>query len=83
MIRLGRVLHISSSKNIIVKVESMPQIGEMVVDENLKPIGEIFDIFGPVSSPYVAVKPKISKPDVLVGNALYVLPSKKGRKRGR
>jgi len=27
----------------------------------------------------VAVKPKIIKPDVLVGKVLYVLPSKKGR----
>jgi len=79
LIRLGRVLHVSSSKNIIIKVENMPRIGETVVDENLKPIGEIFDIFGPVSSPYVSVRPKIAKPDLLVGKVLYVLPSKKGR----
>ncbi|MEM1589506.1 MAG: Gar1/Naf1 family protein [Candidatus Bathyarchaeia archaeon] len=80
LIRLGCVLHVSSSKNIIVKVENVPRLGETVVDENLKPVGEVFDIFGPVSSPYVAVKSKIAKPGVLVGKALYVLPSKKGRK---
>ncbi len=79
LIRLGRVLHVSSNKNIIVKVENTPKMGETVVDENLKHVGEVFDIFGPVSSPYVAVKPKIIKPDVLVGKVLYVLPSKKGR----
>lgn len=77
MIRLGRVLHISSSKNIIVKVENTPKIGETVVDESLRPVGEVFDIFGPVSSPYVAVKPKISKFSALVGKTLYVLPSKR------
>lgn len=77
MIRLGQVLHISSSKNIIVKIENTPKIGETVVDENLKTVGEIFDIFGPVSSPYAAVKPKISKLEVLVNKVLYVLPSKK------
>jgi len=77
LIRLGRVLHISSSKNIIVKVENTPKIGETVVDERLKPIGEVFDIFGPVSSPYAAVKPRISKLDVLVGKFLYVFPSKR------
>jgi RNA-binding protein len=80
LIRLGRVLHVSSNKNIIVKAENTPKMGEMVVDENLKPIGEVFDIFGPVSSPYVAVKPKTMKTDVLVGKVLYVLPSKKGRR---
>jgi RNA-binding protein len=79
LIRLGRVLHVSSNRNIIIKVENTPKMGETVVDENLKPVGEVFDIFGPVSSPYVAVKPKIIKPDVLVGKVLYALPSKKGR----
>jgi RNA-binding protein len=81
LIRLGRVLHISPSKNVIVKVENTPKIGETVVDENLRQIGEVFDIFGPVSSPYVAVKPKIAKPEVLVNRVLYVLPSKKGKER--
>ncbi|MEM1565605.1 MAG: Gar1/Naf1 family protein [Candidatus Bathyarchaeia archaeon] len=77
MIRLGRVLHISPNRNIIVKAENLPRLGETVVDENLKPIGEIFDIFGPVSSPYVAVKPKISKPESLMDRMVYILPLKK------
>ena len=81
MIRLGLVLHISLSKNIIVKIENTPKIGETVVDENLKTVGEVFDIFGPVSSPYAAVKPKISKLEVLVNKVLYVLPSKKRREK--
>lgn len=77
MIRLGLALHISSSRNIIVKVEKTPKIGETVVDENLKPVGEVFDIFGPVSAPYAAVKPKTSKPESLVNKVLYISPSKK------
>jgi len=77
LIRLGRVLHISPNRNIIVKAENLPRLGETVVDENLKPIGEIFDIFGPVSSPYVAVKPKISKPESLMDRMVYILPLKK------
>ncbi|MBS7647064.1 MAG: Gar1/Naf1 family protein [Candidatus Bathyarchaeia archaeon] len=77
MIRLGRVLHISSSKNIIVKVENIPKLGERVVDENLKLIGEVFDIFGPVSRPYVAVKPQNPRLNIIADKALYVFPSKK------
>ncbi|MEM2911077.1 MAG: Gar1/Naf1 family protein [Candidatus Bathyarchaeia archaeon] len=77
MIRLGLVLHISSNQHIIVKIENTPKIGEMVVDENLKPVGEVFDIFGPVSAPYAAVKPKTSKLESLVKKTVYIIPSKK------
>ena len=78
--RLGRVLHISPSRNIIIKIENIPKIGEAVVDENLKEVGKIFDMFGPVSSPYVAVKPTILKPEELTNKTLY-LPSKRGERR--
>ncbi|MEM2103611.1 MAG: Gar1/Naf1 family protein [Candidatus Bathyarchaeia archaeon] len=81
MIRLGRVLHVSSSRKLIVKVENTPKIGETVVDENLKTVGEVFDVFGPVSAPYAAVKPEISKLDALVGKALYLHPSRKRREK--
>jgi len=70
-------LHVSPSRNIIVKVENIPKIGETVVDENLKPIGKISDIFGPVSSPYVAVKPTIREPKKLTNKILYVSPLKR------
>ena len=70
-------LHVSPSRNIIVKVENIPRIGETVVDEDLKPIGKISDVFGPVSSPYVAVKPTIREPKKLVNKILYVSPLKR------
>jgi len=61
----------------VVKVENVPRIGETVVDENLKPIGKVFDLFGPVSSPYVAIKPTTREPERLANTVLYVLPSKR------
>jgi rRNA processing protein Gar1 len=64
-----------------VKVENTPKIGAIVVDENLKPVGEVFDIFGPVPSPYVAVKPNVANTEVFVNKIMYVLPSKKERER--
>ncbi len=81
MQRLGRVFRISPSRNIIIKVETVPKIGERVVDENLKPVGKVFDVFGPVSSPYVAVKPTIQKPEKLTNRVLYVLPQRGERGR--
>ncbi len=81
MQRLGLVLHISPSRNIITKTESVPKIGDAVVDENLKPIGKVFDIFGPVTSPYAAVRPSTREADRLASKMLYVIPSERRRRR--
>jgi RNA-binding protein len=77
------VLHVSPSKNLILKAERLPKIKDRVVDENLKPVGTIFDIIGPVSSPYVAVKPNVEEPQRFVNRVLYVFPSRKRRRKRR
>lgn len=81
MQRLGCVLHISPSRNIIVKVEKTPRIGETVVDENLKTVGKILDVFGPVSSPYASIKPAIQKPEELMKKQLYTSPQRGERRK--
>jgi len=82
--RIGKVLHVTSDRNIILKVGNHARIGDKVVDENLKPIGKIFDIFGPVSSPYVSVKTDTKNLDSFIDRILYVVPSKSLRKgRGK
>jgi RNA-binding protein len=79
--RLGRVLNVTPSQNIVVKTDKTPQIGSAVVDENLKVVGKIFDIIGPVSSPYAVVKPAIKEPEKLTNKQLYLLLSKKERSK--
>ena len=79
--RIGHVLHVSNTKNIILKAEDIPHIGDNVTNEKLKPVGTVFDVFGPTSSPYVAVKPHIQSPEQLVNQVLYATPSKAGRKK--
>ena len=79
--RIGHILHLSNTKNMILKAENIPRIGDKVADENLKPVGTVFDVFGPTSSPYVAVKPHIRSPEQLVNHVLYVIPSKAGTKK--
>lgn len=81
MQRLGQVLHISPSRNVIVKVENLPKIGQTVVDENLKPVGKVFDIFGPVTSPYVAIKSTIREIEKLNSKTLYVVPSERRKEK--
>ena len=81
--RLGHVLHVSSSRNLILKAESLPKINSEVVDENLKFVGTVFDVFGPVSSPYISVKPAKPEPRRLIEKTLYTTPSTRRRKEKR
>jgi RNA-binding protein len=77
--RLGKVLNVTPSQSIILKIDKPPKLGSTVLDENLKSVGRIFDIIGPVSSPYAVVKPSIKDPERLVNKQLYFSPSKKER----
>jgi RNA-binding protein len=77
--KVGRVRALTPSKNLIVKTEKAPKIGSEVVDENLKAVGKVFDIIGPVSAPYAVVKPSVSEPAKLVNKPVYLLLSKTKR----
>ena len=79
--RLGRVLNVTPSQNVVVKTDKTPSIGSTVVDENLKVVGKIFDIIGPVSSSYAVVKPAIKEPEKLTNKQLYLLLSKNERSK--
>jgi len=73
----------SANKNIILKAENLPKIGDNVVDENLRSVGVVSDTFGPVSSPYLAIKTDVEKPHLLIGHVLYAVPSKPPREKRR
>ncbi len=79
MQRLGRVSNVTPSRNVIVRTEKPPKIGAEVVDENLNVVGKVFDIIGPVSSPYAVIKPTVREPAKLVNKPLYLLLSKTKR----
>ena len=83
MQRLGRVLHVTPSRNVVTKAEALPRIGEKVVDEKLRQVGTVFDVFGPVSKPYIAIKPSVEDPKTLVNQNLYVVPPAKTHKERR
>jgi RNA-binding protein len=54
-----------------------------VYDSSANAIGYVYDVIGPVTSPYVVVKvssPAVQRPDYLVNRLLYA--SEVSRKRG-
>ncbi len=81
MQRLGRVINVTPSQNLVVKAEQAPKIGSSVVDESLKTVGNVFDVIGPVASPYAIVRPVTKETAKLSNKQLYLLPSKKARSR--
>jgi RNA-binding protein len=81
--RLGRVINVTPSKNLVVKAENTPKIGSNVVDENLKTVGTIFDVIGPVTAPYAVIRPTVKETANLANKQLYLLPLKKERSRNR
>ena len=77
--RLGKVLSVTPSQSIVVKLDKTPKVGSTIVDENLKVVGRIFDIIGPVSSPYAVIRPSVKDPEKLANRQLYVSSSRKER----
>lgn len=72
MYRLGKVLHLSNSKNLILRTDVVPKIGTPTFNNQLETVGAVFDVFGPISNPYVAVKPRVKNPEDYVGQPLYI-----------
>ena len=69
---LGRVLHLSRNKNLIIRTKTPPKIGMTVVDRKHQKVGTVKDVFGPVENPYVSVKPDVVKPEEYVGKTIYL-----------
>ena len=78
MRRLGKILHLSRSRSLILRLEtpSLPRLRTKVFDSKLKSVGYVFDVFGPVSTPYVSVKPTVTDPSAFVGRVLYTSDEK-------
>jgi len=59
--RLGKVLHLSKSGNLIVRVEKSnmnpPRVGTEVYDTKLEKIGIVNNVLGPVGAPYLSLTP--------------------------
>jgi RNA-binding protein len=76
MRRLGKVLHVSARGAIILRTEKTPPIGRKarVLDKKAQEIGIVTDVFGPVKTPYVSIRPNEGiDPSKLVGQILYLV----------
>lgn len=79
---LGKVLHLVS-RGMVIQGGKAPRLGEAVLDSKKRKIGNVSDIFGPVNSPYLLIKPVsiLSRADLegLVGSDVYMGEKDAGR----
>lgn len=54
---LGELSHLTKGGNIVLRGGGVPAIYSYVVTQDRKRIGRVVDVIGPVSKPYVLVKP--------------------------
>ncbi|WP_456371159.1 H/ACA ribonucleoprotein complex subunit GAR1 [Geoglobus sp.] len=61
--QIGRVLHQSKTGNIIVIADprNLPKTGVDVFNRKMEKVGFVYDIIGPVNSPYIVVRPAVRK----------------------
>ena len=82
MTRLGTILHImNNEEDAIVRTNGLKTkiIGKKVVDKNIKEIGKVFDVFGPVKRPYLIIKlnKNIKNKKSLIGEIIYLYSKQK------
>lgn len=83
MKKLGRVLHLTKSGHLIVasEVSELPHQNLEVFDDKLKVVGKIYDIIGPVKTPFISIKinPEYRNPEKIINKYVYIisLPSRR------
>ncbi|WP_254274051.1 H/ACA ribonucleoprotein complex subunit GAR1 [Haloarcula marina] len=73
MRRVGSVVRVAQGLAIVRAPDAeYADVGTDIVDDQLRTVGSVVDVFGPVEKPYMAVSPgsNVHLPG-LVGSALY------------
>ncbi|MDK2796443.1 MAG: RNA-binding protein [Archaeoglobaceae archaeon] len=79
LVALGKPEKMSKSGMLLVRIQptNLPKIGDKVVTRKMEHVGVVYDIIGPIISPYVLIKP-----DKVVYEDLYVVRGYGGNRKG-
>jgi RNA-binding protein len=83
--KVGDILHVSHDGRFVLKLSTTPPLGITVYDYSMRRLGVLYDIIGPVNSPYGLVKPdpQLSEVNEFVGKPAYVRDVDLRRRGGR
>jgi len=54
--RIGEFLHVSKTGRPVYTLQTEARIGQPVFDAKGKRVGDVFDVFGPVTAPYASIR---------------------------
>ena len=73
MKKLGKVTTITNNNNLLVNTSKSFRIGLRVINQEIKTIGKIVDVIGPIKSPYIVVNTRNAQAKAQKGDTLYIL----------
>ena len=80
MKHLGNIVHLANAGKLIVRSEQMPPAHAFVYTNDKQKIGKVYNVFGPVKNPYIAVSlfKSVNRRDLesRTGEKLYVSTKK-------
>ncbi|HEW93473.1 H/ACA RNA-protein complex protein Gar1 [Candidatus Geothermarchaeota archaeon] len=77
MKKAGKILHYTKYKVFVIEADSKVIPNTYLIDDRGRKIGLVVDVIGPVSKPYLVVKPLIKDPEKYVGKEVYYTREKR------
>jgi rRNA processing protein Gar1 len=74
--RKGTVENILNNRIVLVRLEGLVGLGSLVLSREMKPLGSVTDIIGPVKEPYAVVVLKRKVKGVDKGDVVFFKPRK-------
>ncbi|NHV45404.1 MAG: hypothetical protein HA493_02030 [Candidatus Verstraetearchaeota archaeon] len=74
--KIGKIINISKSNLVTIKAYSLVKPGSRILSKNGNYLGIVVDVFGPIHSPYISVKPENIK-DIVIGSEVYTIEKRK------
>ena len=83
--RAGELLHTTKTGRPVYRLQAEARIGQPILDGKGRRVGEVFDIFGPVTAPYASVRLRdgVTEPprDIYLGERAERRPQKRRRQK--
>jgi RNA-binding protein len=83
---IGEIENVTYNGIWLIRSEFVPKIGSNVFNQQKLNVGRIINIIGPVSRPYIMVRPK-NKEKInqlqIIGEKMYIISDKKGKNKKR
>jgi len=73
MKKAGRILHYTKYKVFVVESSGKIIPNTYLIDDKGRKIGIVIDVIGPITKPYLVVKPLVNNPDKYIGKEVYYM----------